>query len=306
MKSFSLCLLLLAGAACAQVLPIAPVLPEIPDETVLAVFDDGVKFTMRNFRALYTILPPQAQQAAMNNRVEWIRQYAFFRKLAAMAEKDKLDQMSPTKEALEYQRMVALSGVQLNASMNTLSVDGAEIVKAYESSKEDFKQVKVKVIYVSFVSEALLKSGAAKGLNETQAKAKAEKLVREIRGGADFVKLVKANSDDADSRDKDGDFTTMRRTDKLPEAIRTAVFALKRGEISDPVRQPNGFYIFKADDVIFSPLSEVRDEIYNQVKMKMHEKWVADTVANTKVDLVSNDFFKPSAPAAKPAAPPAK
>jgi parvulin-like peptidyl-prolyl isomerase len=190
--------------------------------------------------------------------------------------------------------------------MNTLSVDGAEIVKAYESSKEDFKQVKVKVIYVSFVSEALLKSGAAKGLNETQAKAKAEKLVREIRGGADFVKLVKANSDDADSRDKDGDFTTMRRTDKLPEAIRTAVFALKRGEISDPVRQPNGFYIFKADDVIFSPLSEVRDEIYNQVKMKMHEKWVADTVANTKVDLVSNDFFKPSAPAAKPAAPPAK
>jgi parvulin-like peptidyl-prolyl isomerase len=222
------------------------------------------------------------------------------RRLSALAEKDKLQDLSPVKEILEFQRMMTLSQMQLSANLNAMVVEGSDIVKEYQSRKEKYKQVKVKVIYISFLSEALLKS-ATKGLSEEQAKAKADKLVAEIRKGADFVQLVKANSDDKDSREKDGDFQPMRRSDNLPEAIRDAVFALEKGAVSDPVKVPNGYYIFKAEEVGYRPQSEVRDEIYNDLKLEMHQRWMKATDASVKVKIVKEDFFKPQAAPAAPA-----
>ena len=65
-------------------------------------------------------------------------------------------------------------------------------------------------------------------MTEEQAKAKIEKLLADIRDGADFVKLVKANSDDADSVARNGDFETpIQRTDKWPDDIKNVIFALK-------------------------------------------------------------------------------
>jgi len=297
MKTLSLCVFALTAWSAAwpqSLIPTASIFPEISDDKVLAIFDDGVRFTMGQFRGLYTVMNAQMQQTALQNRKDWIQQYALFRKLALMAEQDKLDQVSPTREALAFNRMLLLSQVKLNANMNSTAVEGAEIVKAYDARREQFKQVKVKTIYVSFLSDALTKATSEKGLTEQQAKEKAERLAAQIRSGADFVQLVKANSDDVTSRDKDGDFATLRRSDNIPDAIRSAVFVLKPGEITDPVRQPNGFYIFKASEVSYRPLSEVRDEIYNDLKMQHHREWLEKTRVETRVQIVDEAFFNGS------------
>ena len=306
MKIVLLLLLASVSAWPQRLIPTAPIFQDIPAETVLAEFDDGVKFTMEQFRGLYTVMNPQMQQTAMNNRRDWIQQYALFRKLAMMAEKTGLDKESPTREALQFNRMLLLSQVQLNANMNAASVDSAEIVKAYDQSKEKHKQVKVKVIYISFIPAALAANGQ-KGLTEEQAKAKTEKLVAEIRKGADFTKLVKANSDDQTSAQKDGEFGTLRASDNIPDAIRTAVFALKQGESSDPVRQPNGFYILKAEEVSYRPLGEVRDEIYNELTLKHHQEWLDKQRKETTVKIVDEKFFqRPAETAVPPPAPASK
>jgi hypothetical protein len=94
----------------------------------------------------------------------------------------------------------------------------------------------------------------------------------------------------------------MRRSDNLTDAIRDAVFALKQGEVSSPVRQPNGFYIFKAEEVGYRPQSGVRDEI-QRPQTRMHQHWIKETDAGVKVRIVKQDFFKPPpAPADRPAA----
>ena len=64
----------------------------------------------------------------------------------------------------------------------------------------------------------------------------------------------------------------IRRSDNLPEAIRNAVFALKPGEISEPVRQPNGFYLFRAEEGGCPPFQQVRDEIFNEVRRSVQFK----------------------------------
>ena len=188
--------------------------------------------------------------------------------------------------------------------MNRIVVEPEEIVKYYDSNKEKYTQVKVKAIYIAFTDDAAA-SSASKGkkpLTEAEAKAKAVKLLAEINGGADFVKLVKENSDDETSRDKDGDFATLRSSDNIPDAFRTAVFALKKGDVSEPLRQPNGFYLLRAEEVTVRPLSEVRDDIYNDLKTIRSDQWLRGMDRDAKVQIV-NPAFLSTTPAPAPAKP---
>ena len=91
--------------------------------------------------------------------------------------------------------------------------------KYYAENKSRYDQVKLKVIYIPF-SSAPARQAPAEGkkhLTEEEAKAKAERLIKEINAGADFVKLVKENSEDASSKAKDGDMGTLSRADNLPD-----------------------------------------------------------------------------------------
>jgi peptidyl-prolyl cis-trans isomerase C len=257
-----------------------PQLPDIPDSEVVAVFDDGTKFTMGEFKKILTVLPPENQKRAVQDRPNFMKQWALMRKLAKMAETDKLDEQSPTKEMLEYNRTMVLMNATLTNALNHASVESSEIVNYYNDHKQDYQQIHLRAIYVSF----------GKKLTEEQAKAKGEKLLAEIRGGADFIKLVKENSDDETSRAKDGDFLTLRHGDNVPDAMRAAVFKLQQGEVSELVRQPNGFYIFRADEVTFRPLSEVRDEVFTKIKEDHYREWLDKTNRESTVNFTDPAF----------------
>jgi len=296
MKFPSVFLFACFSAAWAQTAPAPaadPQMPDIPDQTTIAVFDDGVKLTMADFKKIFAVLPPENQPLALRDRKTFLQQWAFMRKLTQMAEKEKLDQETPAREQLEYSRMVVLSQAKLAAALNSATVEPAEIVKFYDTEKERFKEVRVKAIYVSF-------GKGEKAPTEDQAKAKATKLLAEIRGGADFAKLVKENSDDETSKAKDGDFATLRRNDNIPDAIRAAVFSLKQGEVTEPVRQPNGFYLLRADEVRYRPLSQVRDEIFTEVKRQHYSQWLEQTNKDTKLEFTEPAFLSDRpAPAGK-------
>ena len=266
-------------------------IPDLPDETQIAVFDDGTKFTMGDFKKIYGALPPENQKMALRDRKTFLEQWGLMRKLAQQAEAQKLDQESPTKELLQYDRMNIMSSAQINNVLKTAVVEPPEIVQYYGENKEKYKLVKVKAIYISFSEDSPANSKGKKLLTEGQAKAKAVRLLSEIRGGADFVKLAKENSDDETSRAKGGDLFTLSPKDNVPEAFRTAVFALKKGEVSEPLRQQNGYYLLLADDVTYRPLSQVRDEIFTELKQQKFAQWMEKTRRETKVVLTSPEFL---------------
>src|ERR1035437_6731993 len=151
MKVLSLFLFVCVSAAWAQTAPApapapAPQMPDIPDQTTIAVFDDGAKFTMGDFKKIFAALPPDNQPLALRDRKTFLQQWAFMRKLAQMAEKQKLDQESPAKDQLEYYRLMILSQVKLADALNSTTVEPAEIVKFYDTNKERFKDVRVKAL----------------------------------------------------------------------------------------------------------------------------------------------------------------
>lgn len=293
MKSITLFVFLSLGATWAQTAPApstpAPQIPNLPEDTVVATFEDGTTFTMGDFRRIYAVLPPANQQMVIHDRNEFLHQWAVMRSLSKMAEELKLGEQSPYKEAIEHARMQVLVQAKINEAINSAIVEPADVVKYYDSNKQKYEQVKVKAIYVAFSENPAPPSSPAaagkgkKALTDAEAKAKAARLLTAIRGGADFVKLVKENSDDQMSREKDGDFATLRMSDNIPDAFRTAVFALKQGEVSEPLRQPNGYYLLRAEEVTFSPLSQVRDAIFNDLKQQHYAQWFEKLNRETKV-----------------------
>ena len=298
MKSLAL-LAFSCGVLAAQVAPPPEgTLPNVPDQTVIAVFDDGTKLTMGELKAYYGVMAPNSQQAIVRDRKAFLEQWGLLRKLAGIAEQKKLDQASPNKEALEYNRLLVLSQAAVNDELFTSAPQPQEVDKYYETNKERYKQVKVKAIYITFSKEAVSKLGSNGKplLTEEEAKAKAQKLVAEVRGGADFVKLVKENSDDTASKEKDGDFATLRPTDNIPDAIKSAVFALKQSAVSDPVEQPNGFYILRAEEISYRPLTEVRGDLLESMKQEHFRQWMEQLRDSVKVQFPNPEFLN-SAPA---------
>jgi parvulin-like peptidyl-prolyl isomerase len=302
MKALFLLVFACLSASWAQPAPpAAPPFPDLPDEAKIAEFDDGSVLTMGEFKKIFQSLPPDSQQGAIRNREAFLHQYGVMRKLTKLAEEQKLDQESPTKEQLAWFRMQILASAKIDQEMMTTVVSPADIPKYYDANKESkYKQVKVKAIYIGFSTAPAshVDSKGKKVLTEDEAKAKAEKLVAGLRGGADFVKLVKENSDDQPSRDKDGDMPVMTPADTIPDAIRSVVFALKQGQVSDPVRQASGFYIFRVEEAGFKPLSQVRDEIFTEIKQRQFSEWMKNLDATTKVQVTNPAFLGGGQPAA--------
>ena len=300
MKAFTLFVFTCLGVAWAQTAPPAapaPQMPNLPDETVVAKFDDGTTFTMGDFKKYYQVLPPANQQMALRDRKAFLHQWGLFRKLAKQAEEQKLVEQSPYKEALEYSRMQLLTQARINEALNSATVEPAEILRYYATNKEKYKQVRVKAIYITFGDTAGAQSSKLKKpLTEAEAKGKAEKLLAGIRAGADFVKLVKEHSEDVTSKAKDGDFAMLRPSDNIPDAFRSAVFALKQGEVSEPLRQAGGFYLLRAEEVTYSPLPQVRDEIFEALKQERYKQWFDQMNRDTKE--IINPAFLANGPAA--------
>jgi parvulin-like peptidyl-prolyl isomerase len=223
-----------------------------------------------------------------------------------MAEQEKLDQRSPYKEVLVYSRLSTLTDIKLKDVMDSMTVTPEEVEKYYSEHQEPYKSVKVSAIYIAFgdAESSSTPAGSAssasriakKTLTEEEAKAKAARLLAQARAGADFKALVKENSDDETSRDKSGDFGTWRMSDNVPDLMRPVVFGLKQGELGEPVRQAHGYYIFRADEVTFAPLSKVRDSVFQQLKQQHFQEWTAKLDAGTKVE-----FPKSETPAPAPA-----
>jgi peptidyl-prolyl cis-trans isomerase C len=268
--------------------------PETPSpDTVIAVID-GKNLTYGELERFMHGMPPQVQQNAMRNRKQFIQQFALMQRLSEIAEKAKLDEKSPYKEALAFNRMNILMQAQINQQIDSFPIRVEEQQKYYDENKSRYHQVKLKVIYIPFSSNSTAADGK-KPLNEEQAKAKAEQIAKEAKTGADFTKLVKENSRDETSKNKDGDFGTISPSDNLPDSIRSVVFGLKSGDVSDPVRQPNGFYIFRAEAVSEKPFLEVRDQIFTELKNQRLKEWLDATTKNLNIKFENEQFFTGSA-----------
>lgn len=130
-------------------------------------------------------------------------------------------------------------------------------------------------------------------------KAKAEQLRAKVTA-ANFAQIAKADSTDTGSAQQGGSLGTVEKGQMVPE-FEKAAFALKDGQISQPVKSQFGWHIIMAkltpahttpfaeakDGIIANQLQQAQQTTYSEWADKAIEKWGDETV-------YADDDLKPS------------
>lgn len=136
--------------------------------------------------------------------------------------------------------------------------------------------------------------------------AEANEIIKQLKGGADFAKLAEEKSKDTGSMKQGGDLGYFTK-DVMVKPFADAAFAMKVGETSaKPVKSDFGFHVIKVEDkrkTSAPPLSEVKEQIRNQVGQEMAQQLVKDLEAKAKVERFNFDGtpMKAEPAAAEPA-----
>lgn len=272
-------LLILAAVLSAQPLrqdtPKIEIDPDRPNDVIAIV--DGKPFTQMELQYLMVTMTKQQQDAVRSDPAEALRMYGWLKKLAGMAEKQGLDKESPYAQRLEMNRLTLLSEAMLQRQEQNDLVPPEMLKGYYERMKDQFSIAHLKLIFLSFTNEP----------EELQAKKRSEELHEKLKGGADFVALVKEFSKDKTTREKDGDYQPVKRSDpEIPDHVKKVVFELKPGEFSAPLRLPNGYYIFKLTSMETPKYEEVRDKLYIEVKQQRSREWMQKMRNSVEVKVV--------------------
>jgi peptidyl-prolyl cis-trans isomerase D len=160
--------------------------------------------------------------------------------------------------------------VDIEALRAKVVVPPAEIERTYNANIEQYstpEQVRA--------SHILLKT---EGKDDATVKAKAEDVLKQARGGADFAELAKKYSEDDASQKNGGDLDYFGRGRMVPE-FDQAAFSLEVGKISDLIKTQYGYHIIKVTDkraAITRPLADVRQQIQDQLSYERAQAQAAD------------------------------
>lgn len=130
------------------------------------------------------------------------------------------------------------------------------------------------------------------------ARTEAEKIRSEILNGADFVSQAEKYSDDAGTAETGGKLGAIVRGQMIPD-FEEAVFSLRKGELSEPVKTQYGYHLIEVTDIV--PEQQLS---YDQVKESIKMALLAEKQKNTweawlrakeiELGVVYHDKYAPS------------
>lgn len=188
---------------------------------------------------------------------------------------------SPERVAIEY--------VELNAAAMPVDTvaDEASLRERYEAVKARFGTVEQRM-----ASHILVKlDEKATPAQVAAAEAKARGLAAQARQpGADFAAIARASSDDVGSKDAGGDLGAVEKG-VFGDAFDKAFFALQPGQVSDPVRLPDGWHVIQFRELVpgsAKPFEAVRAELEAEYLESERER-AYNELAGKLVDAVYKD-----------------
>jgi peptidyl-prolyl cis-trans isomerase C len=272
-----------------------------PDKVVLTVGE--LKLTAEQFEQIINSLPPQVQPGVRSMpKKQFAEQVVRVLLLAEEGKRRKLDQGAAYKTQIMFQNYNTLAGLAFAELAKDAPVDPAEVQKYYDAHKNEYERVKARHILIRTAGSPLPVRPGQKDLPEAEALAKAEELRKKIEAGANFADIAIAESDDTSSGSQGGDLGAFGRNQMVPP-FEQAVFAMKVGELSQPVKTPFGYHIIKLESREMKSLEDMKPEIEKNLRPEQAKKVLEDIQKNATVDY-NPDFFGPAA--ASPPAPAAK
>ncbi|MDR0479124.1 MAG: peptidylprolyl isomerase [Burkholderiaceae bacterium] len=200
---------------------------------------------------------------------DWAQNLYGQQALAQEAIKEGLDRTPESALKLKFARDQVLADLLRDARAKASAPDD-KAVRAYARDEMRGNPDRFKTPEEIDVRHILLPV-AKDGGDDVAVKAKAEKLLAQLRKGANFATLAKENSKDPGSAAQGGDLGFFPRGRMVP-AFEEAAFSLKKpGDLVGPVRSPFGYHIIEL--VARKPAGQMSlKEVEQKVRDELTEK----------------------------------
>ena len=120
----------------------------------------------------------------------------------------------------------------------------------------------------------------------------AKKIAARIKGGEDFAKVAAEASKDPGSKAEGGDLGWFTKERMVPD-FANAAFAMKPGQVSDPVKSQFGWHVIKVEEKRTKP-QPTFDELKEQIDQHLIRKAQQDLILKLRADA---KIVRPDAPA---------
>jgi peptidyl-prolyl cis-trans isomerase C len=266
---------LLAGGAHAQG-PAAAA-----DDPVVAKVN-GQPIYLSDLKEAASSLPPSAHTMPPQTLMPMLLdQLIDGRALVLEAQKTGVDKDPEVQRQLQAARDRALETALLHKEVGPLVTDEAVRARYDQEIAGKPGEVEVHARHILVADEAT-----------------AQKIIAELKKGADFAALSKQYSTDPGAKQQGGDLGFFKQDEMVPE-FATAAFALKDGEVSSvPVHSQFGWHVIQVIErrqAPVQPYEQVRDELRQKMIQENVQKAVAQARAGVTVEKFNVDGSVPRA-----------
>lgn len=197
---------------------------------------------------------------------------AKYKKGINISEEEILNYYDDNSSRYTVPEQVSLNYLELSVAdiASAIKVSDDELRAAYETKAENYRspeQRRARHILISLDSNS-----------EDEAANKANELLTRLRTGESFDALAKEHSDDSGSAPEGGDLGYFERG-VMTQVFENSVFALKQGELSEPVLSEFGYHIIRLESVKGGepkPFEQVRGEILEELRREQAEDMFYD------------------------------
>lgn len=233
---------------------------------------DGMEITEQDIAVAAEDLAEAVQQMPEEKRRDYYIAYLSDLRLASKAAREaKLDENAEFKRRMAYRNEKVLLEEYLAAEARKLVTEASMRALYDESVKQMKPEPEIRARHI---------------LVETEDAAKA--VVTRLKAGEDFAKVAGEVSKDPGSGAEGGDLGYFTKERMVPE-FSTAAFAMKVGDVSDPVKSQFGFHVIKVEDIRERPVpgfDEVKGQIEQYLIRKSQQEAVMALRAKAKIERV--------------------
>lgn len=252
-------------------------------EQVQQTFKDSVHVTEAELKAAY-----QKENEQVSTTFLYLKGEDFARGVAVDEKAlETFYQEHRQQFTVPERRQVAYLAFSPSSYEKEVTLDDERLKEYYDLHIDEYRKperVRVRHILIQLSEDASKQEDA-------KAKARAEALLAEARGGKDFAELAKANSE-GPTASKGGDLGFFSRG-RMVKPFEEAAFALEKGQVGGPVRTPFGYHVIKVEDkepAYLKTFEEVKGDIRRVLVAEEARYLAQDAAYNTLEKIRSTDL----------------
>jgi len=186
---------------------------------------------------------------------------------------------------IREKRSVELLVIDEDRIGRRIAVPDAELRRSYEVNKDQYRlPERVHARHI------LLKTTDKPKEEIPKIEARAEELLKQIKGGADFAELARKSSEDPGSASKGGDLGWIARGQTV-KAFEDTAFSLSPKATSHVIKTEYGFHILQVlekQEARVKPFEEVKDEIAKELKRQRVFETMQSLADQARAELIKS------------------